>query len=165
MVPKFLNFLAEDSGLQRDEFDQLFIDRLIVQLQDPTVEPGDQAGSAYLISTFEAAAKSAVPALTEVLMSDAVSVRVAAAYSLGCIGTSAEDAIAALKKEIENEKHSLGIRVIFAGVLGKIGPKAVFAVASLERLMKTARQTGTDLLTDREFDTVAIALERIQVQH
>ena len=107
-----------------------------------------------------------MPALTEALTSEDVGVRLAAAYALGCIGPSAEDAVPALKKEVENEKRPLGVRVIFAEALGKIGPAAVLAAPALKQLMnnmKTARQTGTDLLTDQEFDTVAIALDRIQV--
>jgi HEAT repeat protein len=95
-------------------------------------------------------AKTAVPALTELLKDDDEWVRRAAAWALGKIGPEAKTATPALTELLRDK----WVRQTAASTLGNIGPEAKTAIPAL-----------TELLQDTDKDlgkTAAEALQKIK---
>ena len=88
-----------------------------------------RANAAYALGSIGSVAKTAVPALTELLTDKDEWVRHHAAEALGAIGPDAKTAIPALTKLLKDTAEHVGWTA--ASALGKIGPAAIPALTEL----------------------------------
>lgn len=103
-------------------------------------DDGTRKSAAFHLSEMGAAAKSAVPALTEIVQSDvSMSARGEASHALGNIGPAAEDAVPAIIGFLQNLDGGYE-RTYAASALGDIHCKPEQAVPALMNALKNDKE-------------------------
>jgi HEAT repeat protein len=126
------------------------------QLHHP--EPTQQAVAARRLARLGPEARSALPALIEVLSSKSALVRESALTALARIGTDAKEAIPAITRSLEDVEYPVRVQAINA--LGQMGPEAGSARKQLQHLVKydpipQVREAATKLLKKLDSDQPA----------